>query len=249
MPTRITRKEFEDWLVDYCPVYRKERRRDTYYYVPVSNEVEVRLETSLCENSNQQPRGNLELRLSFHGRRNRRPLRTDTAGLGGSVSREADWRVLWSDVLEDLFVEYRKNRDVLDQRAGVSIQDYVAEWRARIESVKGWQRFDILADLMVSLGDHRFLTPKQEAAVMDFVRQQKNPKKAKKAPKKPKYRKPDLIRAVTDLRRVSANDQWVQGFCDSLDTRLEDGTPLTGRQLDCLFKNLREKNFPVPTPI
>ena len=168
MPVRITRKEFENWLVDYCPVYRKERRGDTYYYVPVSNEVELRLESSLCENSNQQPRGDLELRVSFCGRKNRRPLRTGTVGTS-SASRDPDWKRFWSEVLDDLFHVYGENRDALDEMARVSIEDYVAEWKTRIESVKGWQRFDILTDLMMTLGDHRFLTPKQEAAVMNFV--------------------------------------------------------------------------------
>jgi len=252
MAIRIIKKEFEAWLGDWCPCFK--RHHSGKYLVPMSGRADARIKTWILKNHNEQMRVEpelLSLIVTFRVRDSNRKLWP--SGVESLVEdRTSQWRDEWRDLIDEALNLYHKDYLSMEALAKESIEDYAPIWGAKIEKVPRWNSFQILRDLHGQLVSGYFLTPRQEEAIEKFMRgkpqsnsQGKKPQPPVLPPHQIKGRQKKILDAVTLLGGGNVN-KWTQGFCDSLETRLRQGRSLTPKQREVLRNRLKKEGIPMP---
>lgn len=269
---RITRKQFEDWLFTLCPVFDRVEGTKGIYLVPMSKYVAVKISSSIGTGSKVVEKGKGSCHMSFVVRDTGRQLRRPKDAKGVSYRmchRTKGWEKNWGDALKLMFEGFKADRDAYTADAMRSQKDYAKEWKARIKSVDGWRRIDILADLHKKLVAGEWLSPRQESAIWKFVRpvakKSTRKKTAKKAAKRAASGTPmgavkkltsrdqqALLTALDKLEAeaTTAKDKWTIDFASgSLRARVKAGKAPTKRQAETLRKKLARYKIYVPSSI
>lgn len=272
---KISRDEFEDWLYEICPVFERVEKTEGVYLCPVSDHVAVKVSSTIGRSGKVVDRGNGACRMSFVSRHNPRalpkpPKTSDPAYQ--ILYRTKNWAKNWRRALEGFFASLRKHQAYYDTLAQQTQAEYAAEWTAKIESVKDYERFSILVDFREVLQKGEWLSYRQEATIWKFL----NPRRrrgstarkidvkgtiaaAKKTSKKKRApmrtltsaEKQVILRAIDDLQvaahKARPKDDWTIKFTSGdIRKRLHRMRAPTTRQAEVLREKLRKYKIRAP---
>lgn len=154
-------------------------------------------------------------------------------GLGQTrYNRTSGWRTNWAQGIVRLADAYDKHQEFYNRMARETQEEYAARKIAQIDQM---DPSPFLNSLKQQLKDGKFLTAKQEAALIN------------RRPRRPKQRL-DQDKVLPTLRELykrvrESDDSWTQNFVGNVGKLIRDGDELSSRQCEVLNEKLSLYGF------
>lgn len=239
---QIGRDELEDWL-DSLPMqgrWRLKQGKAGIYLLPLSENVAVKLSSTIGTSDDAMGRGMASMQLSLVSLVTNQTLNKKAQGQG-HFKRTINWRKTWREGFDRMKEAYLKAQGFYDALALIEDRDqYKADLLKKIEAVPNWQSDNLLADFHARVVQGGILTLKQLALLDKAVQEAKKPQAP--APEKDTRIFPDedpmlpVLRALWKAAKI-AGDQWLMEFTKSVADQIKAGRKMTQKQMDVIEKN------------
>lgn len=237
----IHREDIESWLNEFAnrsPYKGWVRVGSTagIYIVKLSEHVGVRISTTLTRGDEVRGVGKGSTKMYLvQVSTNRLLNRKDR---GGILQRTRGWKRNWLKKIEHWRDIYLAQQDFYEGIAEIEdVPAFVAEWKAKVESVPNWSDNRWLAKAHATLSRGRVISQRVRESIERDLSAATHPTGARLTPDQQKFI--GRMRAMKELAE-QVNDDWTVNFLISLITRAFRGQPFTSRQREILRNKMRQ---------
>jgi hypothetical protein len=229
---QISREDLEDWL-ESLPLHHKWERaknRAGVYLLPVSENVGVKLLSTIGSSDDAMGRGEASMHLSLVSLTTGQVLNKKAQGQS-HFARTTNWKKNWRTGFDRVVDAYQRARGFYDALALIDDREqYKHDMLHRIEAIQNWQASHILMDFHGRLMQGGILTTPQVEVI---VRAEKaTPKQSTPPPQEFTPEQKKFLARMDSLEDAAkrSNDRWLIEFLASIRKRIQQGQPLTPGQ-------------------